>query len=89
MARLCDSGDVPPAVAENESDTGLTFNVAPGFTVKETGMERVIPFPVTVMVPLNVPADNPLTLECTVSVAGVVPVVGETVSQGAPLTLAM
>ena len=39
MARLCDSGDAPPAVAENESDTGLTFNAAPGFTVKETGME--------------------------------------------------
>lgn len=86
--KLCEAGDAPPSVAENESAAGLTVNVDEEFTVKVTGTVVVRPFPVTVMVPVKVPADSPVTLEDTVIVAGVVPVDGETVSQGAPLTLA-
>lgn len=51
--RLCEAGDVPPEVAENESEPGLTFNVeVVPLTVKVTGTDRVIPFPVTVMAPV-------------------------------------
>ena len=58
-------------------------------TVNVTGTAEVLPFPVTVIVPVNVPAANPETLDDTVSVAGVVPVDGETLNHGAPLTLAV
>jgi hypothetical protein len=88
--RLCGSGDVPPAVAENDSEAGVTVNVeADEFTVKVTGTERVMPLPIIVMVPVRVPAESPVTLEETVNVAGVVPVAGETVSHGSPLTAAV
>ena len=87
--RVCEAGLVPPAVAEKVSEAGLTVNVAAGFTVNETGMVRVIELPVMVIVPIRVPAESPDTLEDTVSVAGVVPVDGDTVSHGAPLTEAM
>jgi hypothetical protein len=76
-------------VAENESDPGLTFNVAAGLTVKLTGTERVMPLPVLVTVPVNVPAESPVTIDETVKVAGVVPVEGETLSQDPPLTVAV
>jgi hypothetical protein len=84
--RLCEPGDVPPAVAENESEAGLTVKADAAPTEKVTGIVVVSPLPVTVMVPVKVPAASPVTLEETVSVAGVAPVAGETVSHGAPLT---
>jgi hypothetical protein len=87
--RLCAAGEVPPAVPENDSVPGLTLSVAAGFTVKVTGILAVWPLPVTVIVPDNVPADRPATLDDTVNVAGVVPVEGETLSHDAPLTLAV
>ena len=87
--RVCEGGDVPPAVAVNESVPGLTLNVEAGLTVKLTGTVRVVPPPVTVMVPEKVPADKPETTEDTVKVAGVVPVEGETLSQDPPLTVAV
>jgi hypothetical protein len=87
--RLCAAGELPPAVAENDSKPGVTFNVGAGFTVKLTGTERVSPLPVIVIVPLKLPAANPETLDDTVNVAGVVPVAGETVNHGAPLTTAV
>jgi len=86
--RLCEPGDAPPAVAENESVPGLTFNVeAPELTVKVTGTVRVMPLPVTRMFPVKVPAASPVTRAVTVNVAGVVPEEGDTLSQAAPLTL--
>ena len=88
-ARLCIAGETPPAVAVNENEVGLTVSVVAGLTTKVTGMVEVWPLPVTVTVPVKVPAERPLTLDETVKVAGVVPVAGETVSQGAPLTLAV
>ena len=79
----------PPAVAVNEREAGLTFNVVPGLTVKLTGTERVMPLPVMVTVPVKVPAESPVTIEETLSVAGVVPVEDETRSQDPPLTVAV
>jgi hypothetical protein len=88
--RLCEAGDVPPAVAVNESVPGLTFNVdVAELTVKVTGTVRVIPLPVITMFPVNVPAARPVTCAVTVNVAGVVPEEGDTLSQAAPLTRAV
>lgn len=86
--RFCAAGEVLPDMPENDNDVGLTVNVVAGFTVKVTGTVEVSPLPVIVIVPLSVPADSPATLDETVSVAGVVPVAGEIVSHGAPLTAA-
>jgi hypothetical protein len=58
-------------------------------TVNVTGTVEVLPFPVTVIVPVNVPAAKPDTLDDTERAAGVVPVAGETVSHAAPLALAV
>jgi len=87
--RLCEAGEVPPAVAENVSAVGLTVKVAAGFTVKVTGMVTVCPLPVTTTEPEKVPAARPVTAEDTVSVAGVVPDEGETVNHDPPLALAV
>src|SRR5579864_6964952 len=45
--RLCEAGDAPPEVAENESVPGLTFRVGlvPALTVKVTGTLVVMPLP--------------------------------------------
>jgi hypothetical protein len=87
-ARLCEAGDTPPAVALNDNVPGLTLSVDAGFTVNVTGIVAVWPLPATVTEPVKVPADSPETLDETVSVAGVVPVAGETLSHDPPLTLA-
>lgn len=88
--RVCPAGEVPPAVAENESELGLTPSVVEAaFTVNVTATLTVRPLPVTLMVPVNVPADNPLTVGDTVKLAGVVPVEGETFNHVPPLTLAV
>jgi len=81
--RLCEEGEVPPAVAENESVPGLTVSVAAGFTVNVTGTLVAMPLAVTVMEPVKVPAARPVTTDDTVRVAGVVPVAGETFSHEA------
>jgi len=87
---LWEAGEAPPAVAESDSEVGLTVSVLTAAeTVKVTVTERERPLPVTVTVPLYVPAANPVTLAFTDSVAGVVPVPGETVSQEPPLALAV
>lgn len=85
----CEAGEVPPTVAENDNEPGLTLKVDAGFTFNVTGMLVVRPFPVTMTEPVKVPADRPETLDETVSVAGVAPVAGETLSQDPPLTLAV
>jgi hypothetical protein len=77
-------------VAENESVPGLTPSVfEAAATVNVTGTWTVWPFPVTLIVPVNVPADNPLTTGDTARLAGVVPLEGDTFNHDPPLTLAV
>jgi hypothetical protein len=88
-ARVCEAGEAPPAVAEKESVPGLTLSVDAGLTVNVTGTVTVWPLATTLMVPVKVPAFRSVTLEDTVSAAGVVPVAGETFSHDAPLAVAL
>jgi hypothetical protein len=84
-----EAGDVPPAVAENESEPGFTDKVGVPLRARVTGTLMVRPLPVRTTVPVKVPAARPVMVDETVMVAGVVPVEDETLSHDAPLTLAV
>src|SRR5205823_251601 len=81
---VCDAGVVPPKVCEKVRDDGEVMMAldAPLLMVKLTGIVTVVAPPVTVLDALPVfPAASPAALTDTVSVAGVVPLVGVTVNQ--------
>lgn len=84
--RLCAPGELPPTVAENDSDEGLTENVcAAELTVRETGIDEVPALLPILIVPRYVPAGNCRVPTETVRVCGVIRVpLGDTVSHVAP-----
>lgn len=72
----------------NESEAGVAEMVTGDVTVSVTGtvaLAAVEPKAVSVIVPVYVPAVSPLPFAVTVTVAGVVPELGVTVSQVAEL----
>ncbi len=84
--KLCATGDVPPAVAENDREPGLTFSVfVAAEIVSVTGTLWLFSPTRIVTVPLKVPAANPDGFAVTVNVWGVVRLPeGETESQVRP-----
>ena len=85
---FCAAGAAPPVCAVNESDAGVAEIVTGDVTVSVTGtlaLAAVDPRAVRVIVPLYEPATSPLPLAVTVTVVGVVPELGVTVSHVAEL----
>ena len=86
MLRLCAPGELPPTVAENESDVGFTNNVCVvELTVSVTATDVFPELLLMVTVPLYVPAASCAGRTATVSVCGVVRLpLGETDSHVTP-----
>lgn len=84
--RLCAPGELPPTVAENDNDEGVTENVcAAEVTVSVTGTDEVPALLLILIVPLYVPAASCVARIETASVCGVVSVpLGATDSHAAP-----
>ena len=70
---VCAAGELPPTVAENDKDDGVTENVCVAeLTVNATGIEEVPALLLILILPLYVPAVSCAARTETVSVCGVV-----------------
>src|ERR1700722_1728541 len=80
---VCATGVGPATGAAKESCVGVTVNGPVPNTVSVTGIEigPAAPEAVAVMLPVYVPAPRPVGLAVTSTLAGVVPLTGDNVSQ--------
>ena len=70
--RLCAPGELPPTVAANDSEVGLTDKLCvAGFTVSVTGIDELPALLLMLIVPLYIPAASCDERTDTVSVCGV------------------